>query len=172
MRLVIALFPLPVVMVEAKDVRVAVLFAWGGTLGEPVLLTCGGILGEAVVPRRDKGGLGLWFDACDELRDVEGLTVGDSLGLLGRRAKSRGPAVLIALAPKTAGSVGFVRALWRGGVFGRCAEAVRGVDPGTVAVSARLIGTLCFDAANARGAGVGEIDVNVFDSNLSSSLIS
>jgi hypothetical protein len=68
------LFPRPVVIVDARDVRVAVRFCCGASRGE---LCSGSALGEAVrsvtVPRLYRGGRGLWFDdACDELRDVEG----------------------------------------------------------------------------------------------------
>jgi hypothetical protein len=142
------LFPRPVVIVDAKDVRVAVRFGCRASRGE---LCSGSALGEAVrsvtVPRLYRGGRGLWFDdACDELRDVEGLT------LLERGVGSR---LGLGLAPKTAGSVGFVRALWRGGVLGRGVNGVRADERGIVLVSARLRGGFVLSA---RGAGVGEVD--------------
>jgi hypothetical protein len=82
---------------------------------------------------------------------------------LGRRAVSR---LGLGLAPKTAGSVGSVRALCRGGVLGRAADGVRAVSRGIMLVSGRLRGALMLSA---RGAGVGEVG---FTSGLVESLSS
>jgi hypothetical protein len=172
---VIALLPFPVVMVEASDVRAAALFACGGARGELTAVPrCVRARGEPVrsvtVPRLCSGNPWLLFEACDELRDAVGLDVGGSFALLGRRIGSRTGGLARGPAPKTAGSEGFVRARWRGGVLGRSACPFADVLPVAACVSARLNGTLAFDVASASGAGVGEVAGKVFDPGISSPL--
>jgi hypothetical protein len=126
-----------------------------------------GARGEAmlsdVVPRRSNGGRGL---ACDELREVDGLLVNVVLGL---RSGSREAVLCVGALPKMAGSMGFVSARWRGGVFGRW---VGGVDLDGACVSARWNDGRVLRGRGARGAGVGDVAGSVSRAGMASSLMS
>jgi hypothetical protein len=187
---VIPRFPRPVVIVDASDDRLAACGVWAvertAGLGDPVAvprLSSGargeairsdvvsrlssGARGEAmrsdVVSRRSKGGRGL---ACDELREVDGLLVNVVLGL---RSGSREAVLCVGALPKTAGSMGFVRARWRGGVFGRW---VGGVDLDGAFVSARWNDGRVLRGRGASGAGVGDVAGSGSIAGMASSLMS
>jgi hypothetical protein len=166
-------FPRPVVMVDANDDRIAACGVSAAVraagLGDPVAVPrlSRGARGEAVrsdvVPRRSSGGRGL---ACDELREVDGLTVDDVVDL---RSGSREAVLCVVSLPKIAGSMGFVRARCRGGVFGRCTE---GVDREGVCVSARWRGGRVLRGRGARGAGVGDVAGAISGAGMASTLMS